>query len=248
MKCIILAAGYATRLYPLTENFPKPLLPVAGRPILDHLLDDLAQSREIDRYIVVTNRRYAAHFAAWAENRPNVTVLDDGTLSNETRLGAVRDLQFAVDALHLDEDLLVMAGDNLTDFSLTCLLDYARQKRASCLMRYREPDAARLRRCGVVAVDGDDRIIRMVEKPQEPESEWCCPPFYVLMRQDVQRIPAAMEDGCGTDSPGMLMSWLAAHTAMYAMEMPGRRFDIGAIESYREVQRVFEAQMNGGET
>ncbi len=247
MKCVILAAGYATRLYPLTENFPKSLLKVAGKTILDHLLDDLSLCTEIDRYIIVTNHRYAERFAAWAAKRSDVTVLDDGTSSNETRLGAVCDLQFALGALHLDEDLLVMAGDNLLDFSLTHLVHYAREKRASCLMRYREPALNRLRRCGVVTVDASGRVIRMEEKPQNPQSPWCCPPFYVLLRQDLHLIPRAISEGCGTDSPGALMAWLASHTALYAMEMPGRRYDIGAIESYRDVQQAFAARCNGGE-
>ncbi|MBO5270068.1 MAG: NTP transferase domain-containing protein, partial [Clostridia bacterium] len=118
MKCIILAAGYATRLYPLTENFPKPLLPVQGRSILDRLIDDIETSGLVDEYIVISNDKFAPHFIGWAKGKSKVVVLNDGTTSNETRLGAVRDMQFAVESLRLCSDALVIAGDNLLDFSL----------------------------------------------------------------------------------------------------------------------------------
>ena len=127
MKCLFLAAGYATRLYPLTENFPKPLLEVAGKPILDWLIDDMAQTGLVDEYIVISNHKFAQIFRDWAARHTSVTirVVDDGTMTNETRLGAVRDIQFAIEQLHLDDDLLVMAGDNLLDFSLSGFINYA---------------------------------------------------------------------------------------------------------------------------
>ena len=150
MKCLILAAGYATRLYPLTENFPKPLLKVGDKTILDWLVEDIDTAGAVDGYAVISNHKFAEHFRRWAEGKPqNITVLDDGTESNETRLGAVRDIQFAIDRLSLDEELLVIAGDNVLDFSLTRFLDYAREKGTSCVMRYYEPDTARLRKSGV---------------------------------------------------------------------------------------------------
>ena len=120
MKCLILAAGYATRLYPLTENFPKPLLTVGSKTILDWLVDDIDTANEVDEYVVISNRKYARHFTDWARTKPQrIAIVDDGTSSNETRLGAVRDIQFAMDRLGLSDDLLVIAGDNLLDFSLT---------------------------------------------------------------------------------------------------------------------------------
>ena len=141
MKCLILAAGYATRLYPLTENFPKPLLEVGGKTILDWLIDDIDICGEIDEYVVISNHKFAHHFDAWAKNNShNITVVDDGTSTNETRLGAVCDIQFAIDKLSLDDDMLVIAGDNLLDFSLTHFVDYAKRKQSSCIMRYYEHD------------------------------------------------------------------------------------------------------------
>jgi len=233
MKCLILAAGYATRLYPLTENFPKPLLKVGEKTILDWLLDDLRSSGLAEDFVVISNHRFAGHFREWAPS--DVLVLDDGTSTNETRLGAVRDAQFAIDSLGLDEDLFVMAGDNLLDFSLRHFLSYARLRKTSCIMRYHEADPQRLRKSGVVETDAQDRILNMEEKPAEPRSHWCCPPFYYLVREDVRRVPDAIAAGCGTDAPGSFISWLSQQTAVHAMVMPGRRFDIGNLSSYKQV-------------
>ena len=166
MKCIILAAGYATRMYPLTENFPKPLLEVGGKPILDWLVDDL--SSVIEQFVVVTNHKYAEHFETWAEGKP-VVVVDDSTSTNETRLGAVKDIEFAVEKLGLKGDLLILAGDNVLDFSLRSLVDYAKKAGTSCTMRYWEDDPVKLRRAGVSEVDGE-RLVSFEEKPQEPKS------------------------------------------------------------------------------
>ena len=130
MKCLILAAGYATRLYPLTENFPKPLLEVQGKTILDWLIEDIKTSNLVDEYVVISNHKFAHHFEKWAADKKKVTVVDDGTSSNETRLGAVKDIQFAIEKLGLDDDMLVIAGDNLLDFSLTAFVKYAAEKKS----------------------------------------------------------------------------------------------------------------------
>ena len=178
MKCLILAAGYATRLYPLTENFPKPLLKVGEKTILDWLVDDIAAAGLVDEYVVISNHKFAHHFEEWAATRKEqISVVDDGTETNETRLGAVRDIQFAIDALKLDDDMLVIAGDNVLDFSLTHFIRYADSKQSSAIMRYYEAVEAKLRKCGIVEIDSDDKIISMEEKPAEPKSHWCCPPF-----------------------------------------------------------------------
>lgn len=241
MKCLILAAGYATRLYPLTENFPKPLLKVGDRTIVDWLIGDLCTSNLVDEYIVVTNHRFAPHFQAWADAHTlPITVVDDGTSTNETRLGAVRDVQFAIDRLHLDDDLLIIAGDNVLDFSLNAFLRYAEQKGTSCTMRYREPDEAKLHKCGVSEIDENERLLSLEEKPARPKSEWCTPPFYFYKRADAARIREAIADGCGTDAPGSLVAWMCRHSVMHSMEMPGNRYDIGNLESYQKVQETYK--------
>ncbi len=240
MKCLILAAGYATRLYPLTENFPKPLLEVGEKTILDWLVDDIDKSGEVDEYIVISNHKYAHHFERWAAEKPyKITVVDDGTTTNEGRLGAVRDVLFAKEQLAIDSDMLVIAGDNVLDFSLTKFISYATSRGASCVMRYYEPSEDKLRRCGVLTVDGDDRIVRMVEKPAEPESHWCCPPFYYYTREDAGRVADGIAAGCGTDAPGSFIAWLAGVSPVYAMQMPGKRYDVGNLESYEAVKKAY---------
>lgn len=241
MKCLILAAGYATRLYPLTENFPKPLLTVQGKAILDWLIDDIDASGMVDSYVVISNHKFAHHFESWAKTKKqNVIVVDDGTESNETRLGAVKDIQYAIEQLRLDDDMLVIAGDNLLDFSLTKFVAYAKEKQASCIMRYYEKDEKKLLKCGVVTVDETDRILRMTEKSPTPETHWCTPPFYYYTRQDACLVEKGIAAGCGTDAPGSYIAWLCAQTPVYAMEMPGSRYDIGNLESYEKVQTEYK--------
>lgn len=233
MKCLILAAGYATRLYPLTENFPKPLLKVGDKTILDWLIDDIRSSGMVDQFVVISNHKFADKFQQWAPK--DVVVVDDGTSTNETRLGAVCDLRFAIDSLGLDDDFLVIAGDNVLDFSLVKFVSYAISKGTSCVMRYHEPDENRLHKCGVLEVGEDDRVLSMEEKPMDPKSHWCCPPFYFYKREDMARLPQAIKEGCGIDAPGSLVAYLCSKAPVHAMEMPGRRYDIGNLDSYHSV-------------
>ena len=241
MKCLILAAGYATRLYPLTKNFPKPLLEVGGKAILDWLIDDIDTLGVIDEYVVISNHKFADIFTEWANaKKQKVTVVDDGTSTNETRLGAVCDIKYAVDECNIDDDCIVIAGDNLLDFSLTPLIEYAKGKGASAIMRYYEADEKRLTKCGVVDIDGDDRILSMEEKPERPKSHWCCPPFYYYTARDLRRIEEGIGAGCGVDAPGSFVAWLSGRSAVYAMEMPGSRYDIGNLESYERVKKEYK--------
>ena len=240
MKCIILAAGCATRLYPLTENFPKPLLTVGDKTILDWLLEDIDRSGVVDQYVVISNHKFAKQFRDWADlHTLPITVLDDGTESNETRLGAVRDVQFAIEKLGLDDDLLVIAGDNLLDFSLTGFIDYQRAKQTTCIMRYFEPSVEKLHKTGVAVVDEQDRIISMEEKPHEPKSHWCTPPFYIYKASDVGLVKVGIESGCGVDAPGSFIAWLSSVTPVHAYEMPGKRYDIGNLQSYEDVKNSY---------
>lgn len=241
MKCLILAAGYATRLYPLTENFPKPLLTVGEKTILDWLIDDIDGAGLVDEYVVISNHKFAHHFDAWASKKAQkITVVDDGTSTNETRLGAVRDIQFAIDQLGLDDDMLVIAGDNVLDFSLTKFIAYAKEKNTSCIMRYYEGNEQKLLKCGVVTIDGEDRILEMTEKSPTPATHWCTPPFYYYTREDAKRVSDGIAAGCGVDAPGSYIAWLCKQTPVHAMEMPGKRYDIGNLESYEKVQKEYQ--------
>ncbi len=240
MKCLILAAGYATRLYPLTENFPKPLLEVGDKTILDWLVDDIDNAGLVDEYVVISNHKFAHHFDDWAKTKKQrISVVDDGTSTNETRLGAVKDIQYAIDQLKLDDDMLVIAGDNVLDFSLTKFIEYAKGKNTSCIMRYYEADEKKLLKCGVVTIDKSDKILNMTEKSPNPATHWCCPPFYYYTKSDAKLVQKGIDSDCGTDAPGSYIAWLCKQTTVHAMEMPGKRYDIGNLESYEKVKTEY---------
>lgn len=238
MKCLILAAGYATRLYPLTENFPKPLLKVGEKTILDWLIDDL--SLVMDDFIVISNHKFAGHFQKWAsENRHPITVVDDGTSTNETRLGAVKDIQFAVDQLQIKDDCVVMAGDNVLDFSLQDFVRFAKGKGTSCVMCHEERELARQQKTAIITMNENNCITSYEEKPKEPKGHLAVPPFYFYRAEDIRRIPEALADGCGYDAPGSFAAWLSKQTKMHAYLMPGKRYDIGDLKSYQQVQEQY---------
>lgn len=241
MDCILLCAGYATRMYPLTENFPKPLLEISGKPLIDYLIDDLSNNRLIDRYIVVSNHKFIQHFTAWRNTRSeNVIVLDDGSTHNDNRLGAVKDIQFAIESAKVDSDILVLAGDNLLDFSLASFVDFAKNKNSSCVMRYFENDIKKLQRTGVAEVDSDDLIISMEEKPNYPKSNWAIPPFYIFNKSALQEFKIGIESGCKVDAPGGFIEWFSKRNKVFAFVMPGKRIDIGNLECYENIKNNFK--------
>ena len=239
MTGIILAAGYATRMYPLTLNFPKPLLEVGGKKIIDHLLEDGERSG-IERFIVVSNHKFISLFREWAEGKENVMVLDDGSVDNEHRIGAVKDIEFAIEKAGINDDTLILAGDNVLDFSLSSFIEYGKKKGTSCIMRHRETDRARLRKTGVVTIDQSDLVLSMEEKPKEPKSEWAVPPFYYYVKEDLPLIKEGIENGCGTDAPGSFVSYLAERRPVHAFLMPGKRFDVGSIEGYEKIRKEYK--------
>ena len=149
-------------------------------------------------------------------------------------------VEYAIDSLGLDDDMLVIAGDNVLDFSLTKFIAYAQAKGTSCVMRYHEPSEAKLRKCGVALVDENDLILSLEEKPQEPKSHWATPPFYYYTREDAKRVAVGIAQGCGTDAPGSYIAWLCTQAPVHSMEMPGSRYDIGNLESYRQVQATYQ--------
>lgn len=241
MKSIVIAAGYATRLGELTRNYPKPLLGIGESTILGRMLDDIDQIPEIDGHVIITNHKFAHIFEGWAGQQTYtkpITILDDGTMTNETRLGAVCDLLFAMEKLSIDDDMLVVAADNLLFFSFADFVKFAKSKAASCIICHHQPSLEKLQRTGVVVLDKDYRVLDMEEKPQIPKSTWAVPPFYIYMKKDLELVRRSVEDGCGKDAPGNLAHYLCDHTEMYAWPMAGTgenlRFDIGSLDTYRE--------------
>ena len=241
MKNIVIAAGYATRLGELTKHFPKPLLKIGNNTILGRMLDDIDAIPDIDEHIVITNHKFAHFFNDWKEQQSYtkpITIIDDGTETNDTRLGAVCDLLFAMDKLQLDDDLLVVAADNLLFFSFRDFVEYAKSKGTSCIICHDQPSVEKLQRTGVVVLDENNKVLNMEEKPEYPKSHWAVPPFYIYKKHDLDLVRHSVENGCGKDAPGNLAHYMVEHTVMHAWPMAGTgenlRFDIGSLDTYKE--------------
>ena len=235
MKNIVIAAGYATRLGELTKNFPKPLLQIGKSTILGRMLDDIDTIDDITEHIIITNHKFAPIFEKWAAEQTYskpITIIDDGTETNETRLGAVCDLLYAMDQLKIDDDMLVVAADNLLFFSFREFVDFAKTKQTSCIMCHEQPSIEKLQRTGVVELDAQMKVLGMEEKPQEPKSHWAVPPFYIYLKKDLELVRHSVENGCGKDAPGNLAHYMVEHTTMHAWPMTAGRFDIGSLDTY----------------
>lgn len=233
MKCIILCAGYATRLYPLTKDFPKPLLSIKGKPLINYLIEDLEKTGMISEYIIVTNHKFVNHFIDWRKKfGDNILILDDFSTSNQNRLGAVKDIWYAIEKTNIFDDILVLAGDNLLDFSLKEFIDFSNQKQCNAIMCYYEPELNHLQRTGVANLDDDGKVISMHEKPENPSSNWAIPPFYIFRKNYLKEIKNGIDSGCKTDAPGEFIEWFCKRNTVYAYKMPGRRIDIGNLKDY----------------
>ena len=242
MKNIVIAAGYATRLGELTKNFPKPLLKIGENTILGRMLDDIDKIPEIDEHIIITNHKFAGIFEEWASEQSYtkpVTIVDDGTETNDTRLGAVCDLLFAMDKLKIDDDMLVVAADNILFFSFQEFVDFAKAKGTSCIMCHEQPSIEKLQRTGVIVLDDNDKVLNMEEKPQEPKSHWAVPPFYIYLKKDLDKVRHSVENGCGKDAPGNLVHYMVEQVEMHAWKMTAGRFDIGSLDTYKEACEKF---------
>ena len=242
LKAIILAAGYATRLRPLTDRVPKQLLPVGGRPLVDWILAKVRET-EADEIHLVTNARFAVDFARWAEGS-EVRVHDDGTTSNDDRLGAIGDIRFVIEQAGLDDDLLVIAGDNLFDFSLADYVAYWRAKEGgSCLAVYDVGDIELAKLYGVVEVDEHDRVIGFVEKPAAPASTLAATAAYLYTREHARLIGRYLEDGNAPDQPGNFVAWLHTRAPVYAYRFAGDWHDVGDPDQLLAADNRLRAQV-----
>jgi glucose-1-phosphate thymidylyltransferase len=221
VKALILAAGYATRLRPLTDTIPKQLLPVGGRPMVDWILDRI-QETSADEIHLVTNARFAQDFERWAADK-DVTIHNDGTTSNDDRLGAIGDIQF----VGLDDDLLAVAGDNLFDYSLADYEDYWRAKGESCIAVLDVKDPELAKKYGIVDVDENDRVTNFVEKPEHPPTTLCATATYLYRRDHARLIEAYLAEGNPPDQPGNYIAWLHKREPVYAYRFAGEWYDIG---------------------
>jgi len=233
------------------------------------MLDDIDTIPEIDEHIIITNHKFAHIFEEWRNERLSVpsgfpasssvpsgfpasssvpsglaarkpiTIVDDGTETNDTRLGAVCDLLFAMDKLSINDDLLVVAADNLLFFSFQEFVDFAKEKGTSCIMCHEQPSIEKLQRTGVVELDANNRVLGMEEKPQVPKSHWAVPPFYIYLKQDLDLVRHSVENGCGKDAPGNLAHYMVDHTTMHAWPMSAGRFDIGSLDTYYQAVELY---------
>jgi glucose-1-phosphate thymidylyltransferase len=242
VKAVILAAGYATRLYPLTLDRPKALLPVGGRPMLEHLLERLADVEGLDEIYLVTNSKFAAAFRDWAAAREaDVRIVDDGTSDEESRLGAIGDLDLTMREGAIDDDLLVLAGDNLFSESLAPFADFGREKGAPALGVYDVGDLEAIRRYNAIELDADDRVVFFEEKPERPRSTLTGIALYFYPRSSLGLVREYLDAGNNPDQPGLFVEWLYPRVPVYAWRVPGRWFDVGSKETLAEADRAFSS-------
>lgn len=239
----MLAAGYATRLYPLTQDRPKPLLPIAGRPILDYLLEKIEKVESIDEVFLVTNDKFAGSFRDWTRNRKysrKIEVVNDGTTSNEDRLGAIGDLHFVIQKFRLDgQDIGVFAGDNLFRANLKPFVVFAQSHRPHASLGIVDVRNRELAcQYGIVRVDGENRIAEFLEKPKDPPSTLASTGVYWFPKESLDLLDRYMREGHNADRPGDYIHWLIQVDRVYAYRLEGKWFDIGDLDSYREADEM----------
>ncbi|MBU0470392.1 MAG: nucleotidyltransferase family protein [Nanoarchaeota archaeon] len=241
MKALILAGGYATRLYPLTQNQAKPLIKVADQPIVSHIMKKIEKVKEIDEVYVVTNNRFYPDFELWAKNNKfskKIKVINDGTKSNETRLGAVGDLHFVLKKENISDDLLIIAGDNLFGFELRDFVDFFKERKSSTVAFYDMKDIDKVRgKYGVGILDGS-RVIGFEEKPLDPKSALASTACYLLTAKDLLRVGKYVEQG-KVDHPGDLIKYLAKESEMHGFVFTEHWYDIGSFEALKEAEKEY---------
>jgi glucose-1-phosphate thymidylyltransferase len=245
MKVIILAAGYATRLYPLTLTQPKPLLPVAGQPMIDYVLDNLAPIGGIDRIYVVTNAKFAGHFQQWSTDyrankaKLNFTIVNDRSTDDTNKLGAIGDIHFVLASQNVTDDIIVVAGDNLFSEKLSDFGRFCREKNAPVLAVYAVGNLEEIKKYNAINLDGDGRITFFEEKPKNPTSTLTGIALYFYPKSTLPLIKQYIAEGNNPDQPGRLVQWLYQRLPVYTWKVPGLWYDIGSKESLEEANRIF---------
>ena len=245
MKLIILAAGYATRLYPLTLNQPKPLLPVAGKPMLEHVLDNVRTIEAIDHAYVITNAKFVNHFQQWADRyqSPDLhfsfTIVNDRSTDDTNKLGAIGDLHLVLTTYKIDDDIIVVGGDNLFSNDLREFGEYCQQMNAPVTGVYDVGDLEQIKKYNAIEIDGNNRITYFEEKPKEPKSTLTGIALYYYPKTVLPLIHEYIAEGNNPDQPGRLVQWLYPRVPFHVWKVPGLWFDVGSIETLEEANRVF---------
>jgi glucose-1-phosphate thymidylyltransferase len=246
MKVIILAAGYATRLYPLTLTTPKPLLPVAGQAMIDRVMDRLAAVPNIESVFVVTNAKFADHFQRWSQGKSGgplpITVVNDGTTDDSNKLGAIGDIHFVLTRHKVDDDLIVVAGDNLFSESLENFANLGRRQNAPVLAVYDVGNLEEIKKYNAITVDAAGRITFFEEKPKDPKSTLTGIALYYYPRSVLPLIAQYVAEKNNADQPGRLVQWLYRRVPFYTWRVPGLWFDIGSKETLEEANRIFASE------
>jgi glucose-1-phosphate thymidylyltransferase len=245
MQVLILAAGYATRLYPLTLNQPKPLLPVAGKPMLEHIIDHLAAVDDLGDMFVVTNQKFVTHFTEWSEkykkekNAFKFKIINDGSTSDNDKLGAIGDIHLVITKENVTGDLAVVAGDNLFDQSLAPFFEYARKVQTPVLAVYDVGDLEQIKKYNSITLDDKGVITFFEEKPKNPTSTLTGIALYYFPANVVPMIKQYIAEGNNPDQPGRLIQWFYPRVPVHTWKVPGRWFDIGSKETLEEADRLF---------
>ncbi len=243
MKAILLAAGYGTRLHPLTLNQPKPLLKVAGKPMIEHILFRIEEIDDVDEIFIVTNHKFHPHFQDWSKNyksNKKITVLNDGTKTNETRLGAIGDIHFVVKNKNVDEDILVVGGDNLFEFSLHHMNIFFNEKKSPVIALYDVKDKELAKQYGIVDLNKEKKIIGFQEKPSEPKSTLASTACYIFSREDLEELEKCIQQGNKPDNLGDFIKHLSERKHVYGFVFSERWFDIGSKEQLDKADKEFK--------
>jgi len=248
VKVLLLAAGYATRLYPLTLNKPKPLLPVAGRPVIEFILDIVEPLKEVDEVFIVTNEKFHKHFEEWARkysSSKKIAIVNDGTKSNKDRLGATGDIEFVIENKKVKDDLLVLAGDNIFRTDLRDFLDFSMPKRPSVSIGlYDVKDLGLAKKYGIVSLDNDKRIREFKEKPAKPSSTLAAKCLYFFPKEKLGILKGYLGTDNAKDAPGYFLEWLYKKETIFGYVFKGEKwFDIGDRKSYEEADKEFRAKL-----
>ncbi len=242
MKAIILVAGYATRLYPLTINTPKALLPINNKPMINYIVEQLNTIKEIDEIYVVSNNKFYTHFNEWAEtveSNIKVKVLDDGTTSEENRRGAIGDIQFTISQEKIDDDVIIIAGDNYFTFDLKDYYNYYKNVNKDCVIVKEHDDKEMLKQFAVALLDENNKVTDLEEKPESPKSNTAVYAAYIYKKDTIQLFKKYLDEGNKPDAPGYFVQWLYKIKDVHAYKIDGECYDVGTPKSYEEVKNLF---------